>query len=101
MLRNTRASGSRDGKLLYGIHSNKDQHQVLFSVEVASGGQKDIEDLRMDFLPGGAWQPGVRLGLAPDGESFAVSIRKERSDLWVLEGFISRPGSGAGSGNIS
>ncbi len=83
---------SRDGRLLYGIHPDNDRHQILFSVDVASGKEKSIEDLGMDFLPSGVWQPGVRLSLAPDGKSFAVSIRKERSDLWLLEGFNSGPG---------
>jgi hypothetical protein len=36
--------------------------------------------------------PGVRFSLAPDGESFAMFVRKERGDLWMLEGFNPRSG---------
>jgi eukaryotic-like serine/threonine-protein kinase len=81
---------SRDGKTLYGIGPNKDHHQVLVSLDVASGHQKEVQDLGTEFLPGEPWDPAMRFSMAPDGEGFAVSIRKERSDLWMLEGFNSR-----------
>ena len=83
---------SRDGKTLYGIHPNEDQHEILFSLEVASGRQKDIEDLGTEFIPGGPLSPSNRYSLAPDGKSFALSIRKYRSDLWMLENFNSHRG---------
>lgn len=83
---------SRHGQTLYGTHPNQDHHQVLFSVDVASGRHQDIEDLGTDFEPGGAAIPGNRFSLAPDGKSFATSIRKTRRDLWMLEGFNSRRG---------
>jgi Tol biopolymer transport system component len=83
---------SRDGKTLYGIRPNKDQHEILFSLDLASGRQKDIADLGTEFDPRGSLQPGNRYSLAPDGKSFALSIRKYRSDLWMLEGFNSRRG---------
>jgi serine/threonine protein kinase len=83
---------SRDGKTLYGIRPNKDQHEILFSLDVVSGRQKDITDLGTEFIPGGPLSPSNRYSLAPDGKSFALSIRKYRSDLWMLENFNSHPG---------
>jgi len=81
---------SQDGRILYGIRPNADHHEILFSVEVASGRLKDISDLGTDFEPSGYLSPGNRYSLAPDGKSFALSIRKFRADLWMLEGFNSR-----------
>ncbi len=83
---------SRDGKTLYGVRPNQEHHQVLFSLDVRSGRQKDIRDLGSDFTLDGPWVPSIRFSLAPDGESFAMFIRKERSDLWMLEDFNLRPG---------
>jgi len=54
---------------------------------VVAGRQKDIEDLRTEFIPGGPLSPSNRYSLAPDGKSFALSIRKYHSDLWMLENF--------------
>jgi len=78
---------SRDGKTLYGIRPNADQHEILFSLEVASGRQKDVADLGTEFQPGHPFDPGNRYSLAPDGKSFALSVSKYRSDLWMLENF--------------
>jgi len=78
---------SRDGKTLYGIHPDENRHQILFSLEVASGRQKDVADLGTEFQPAAPLSPGNRYSLAPDGKSFALSIRKYRSDLWMLENF--------------
>jgi hypothetical protein len=61
-------------------------------LDIASGCQKDIVDLGSDFTLNGTWMPSVRFSLAPDGESFAIVIRKEHSDLWMLGGFNLRPG---------
>jgi hypothetical protein len=83
---------SRDGETLYGIRPNNNHHQVLFSLSVASHRQKDIEDLGTEFDTGAPWAAGNRFSLAPDGKSFATSIRKTRSDLWMLEGFNSPRG---------
>ena len=65
---------------------------MLFSVDVASGRQKDLQDLGTGFTINEPWMWGSRLSLAPDGKSFAITIRKLRSDLWMLEGFDSHRG---------
>lgn len=82
---------ARDGKTLYGVRVNQQHHQALFSLDVASGRQKDLEDLGSDFTLDGPWVPSIRFSLAPDGASFAMFIRKERSDLWMLENFDLQP----------
>jgi Tol biopolymer transport system component len=83
---------SQDGKTLYGIEPNKSQRQVLFALDVASGRQKDVQDLGTEFYPYGPWTSSRRWSLAPDGKSFATPVRHVRSDLWMLEGFNSRQG---------
>ena len=73
---------SADGKLVYGIRSDG-EHNTLFSVDIATGGEKVLGDLGKNYAP---VTPGI-LSLAPDGKSFVYGIVKSKSNLWMLEGF--------------
>ena len=83
---------SRDGKTLYGIRFNEKQHHIFFSLDVASGRQKELEDMGTGFAPRGRQQGSYEFSLAPDGRSVAISMMKVRSDLWMIEGFNSPRG---------
>jgi len=82
---------SKDGKLLYGIQTGPteaDQDRVtLFSLDPVTLKQKIIKELNKESTPSTNFNPGVRFSLAPDGKSFAYSVGKYRSDLWMLQGY--------------
>ena len=77
---------STDGKLLYGVRSDP-QHNLLFSLDIATLSEKVIGDLGKDFRPASGLNPGIRFILAPDGKSFTYSTRTFKRNLWMLEGF--------------
>ncbi len=80
---------SRDGKLLYGIQIGETEadrdRATLFSLDPVSLKQTTIKELGKDFIP--ARDFTVRFGLNPDGKSFVYSVAKDRSDLWMLQGY--------------
>jgi hypothetical protein len=82
---------SADGKLLYGVRAEQ-EHNMLFSVDVATGSEKVIGDLGKDFRPASGLNPGIRFSLAPDGKSFVYSTRTFKRNLWMLEGFAPKTG---------
>jgi serine/threonine protein kinase len=77
---------SADSKLLYGIRLDKDR-QTLFSIDIATKGEKTIGDVGKDFTPQSFLTPGVRLSLSPDGKSILYPALRDTSSLWMLEGF--------------
>jgi serine/threonine protein kinase/Tol biopolymer transport system component len=82
---------SADGKLVYGIRPDGDRN-LLFSVDIATGAEKVIGDLGVDFRPGTSLNPGIRFSLAPDGKSFVYATGKTKNNLWLLEGFAPKTG---------
>ena len=82
---------SRDGKLLYGIQtsvSEADQDRAtLFSLDPITLKQKVIKELGKDLRPNASFGLGIRFSLAPDGKSFVYSTGKDRTDLWMLQGY--------------
>jgi len=78
---------SGDGKLLYGLREEPDG-VTLFSLDVASGAQKNIGKLGAEFRPQSDLHPAVRFSLAPDGKSFVYAAAKYRSNLWMLNGAV-------------
>jgi hypothetical protein len=71
---------SPDSKLLYGIR-RADDRTVFFSVDIATGAEKDLGNWDRTFSPVTNLGPGIRFSLAPDGKSFVYSIEKGRSNL--------------------
>jgi hypothetical protein len=53
--------------------------------------QNVIKELGKDLRPVSGFNPGIRFSLAPDGKSMVYSTVKQRSDLWMLQGY-SQPG---------
>ena len=82
---------SSDGKLLYGLRSEK-ARQLLFSVDVATGAEKIVGETAGDFPPGSNLSPSIRFSLAPDGKSFVYGSGKFTTNLWMLEGFGAKQG---------
>jgi eukaryotic-like serine/threonine-protein kinase len=77
---------SSDSQRLYGIRPDQD-HNYLFSLDIASGREKLIGDIGRDFTPGSYLNPGVRLSLSPDGTHVLFPSMRFSSSLWMLEGF--------------
>jgi Tol biopolymer transport system component/predicted Ser/Thr protein kinase len=77
---------SADSRRLYGIRPEND-HNYLFSVEIASRQEKVIGDIGKDFTPGSDLNPGIRLTLSPDGKSVLFPSVRRSTSLWMLEGF--------------
>lgn len=82
---------SSDGKLLYGLRSEKGR-QLLFSVDVATGAEKIVGETAGDFPAGSNLSPSIRFSLAPDGKSFVYGSGKFTTNLWMLEGFGAKQG---------
>jgi Tol biopolymer transport system component len=86
---------SKDGRLLYGIQigeTEADQDRAtLFSMNPLTLRQNVIKELGKDLRPGSYLNPGIQFSLAPDGKSMVYSTLKQRSDLWMLQGY-SQPG---------
>ena len=83
---------SRDSRLLYCLRGERD-HEVLFSVDIATSTQKVIGTLDGEFRPGTDLSPGIRLSLAPDGKSIVYAhFRSDVTNLWLLEGFAPKTG---------
>jgi eukaryotic-like serine/threonine-protein kinase len=78
---------SGDSKLLYGLREESDG-VTLFSLDVASGAQKNLGKLGHEFRPESDLQPAVRFSLAPDGKSFIYAAAKAHSNLWMLTGAL-------------
>jgi Tol biopolymer transport system component len=81
---------SKDGRTLYGV-TRKGSQAILKAVTVAGGAERVVGDLGQDF-PASWAVPSIRLSLAPDGNTFAYAVVRQRWDLWMLEGFEPPPG---------
>src|SRR5262249_39956148 len=77
---------SADGTALYGLRA-EGEHELLFSVDLATGAEKVIGDVGPNFRPGSNLNPTIRLSLAPDGKSIAYGTGRFRTNLWMLDGF--------------
>jgi serine/threonine protein kinase len=86
---------SKDGKTIYGIRQTGSRRLVLASMDVATGAEKTVSDLGpypASFAYGSVMGalPLRGFSRAPDGKSFATSIIRPSSDIWLLAGFEPR-----------
>jgi Tol biopolymer transport system component len=81
---------SKDSSRLYGIRS-KDGRHTLFSLDIATKGERKIGEIDPDYRPGSFLIPGIRLSLSPDGKRILYSTVKGQTSLWMIEG-LRRPG---------
>jgi Tol biopolymer transport system component len=80
---------SKDSKTAYGIRDDGGK-LWLFSLDIGAGKFRDIKQVDNSLRPRSPLNPGVRFSLAPDGKSFAYSINKEESSVWMLQGFAAK-----------
>ena len=80
---------SKDGDRVYGV-DNRNRRLVLFSIHARGGGEETITDLGpapLDPAPYLYFGSVRGFSMAPDGKTFAASILRPKSDIWLLEGF--------------
>jgi serine/threonine protein kinase len=73
---------SKDGSLLYLIRRGSDGRWELVAIDIESGNERKVGDLR---LPAPAIIRGF--SLHPDGKSFITSVDIPKFDIWLLDGF--------------
>jgi len=77
---------ARDGSTLYGVKQSDDSQQlVLVAVDVASGHLKILNDGLAPVPPVNAPIKGFS---SISGRSFATSLVRVRSDLWLIDDFL-------------
>ena len=77
---------SKDSKTAYGIREEGGK-LFFFSLDMETAKLRDIKPLDSSLQPRSPLNPAVRFTLAPDGKSFAYSIAKPESSVWMLQGF--------------
>ncbi|HEY4960495.1 MAG TPA: hypothetical protein VII29_06535, partial [Terriglobales bacterium] len=80
---------SRDSKSAYGIRNDAGKWS-FFSLDLATAKLHDIKQLDRSLRPQSDLSPAIRFTLAPDGKTFAYSIVKRSSSLWMLQGFAGK-----------
>jgi Tol biopolymer transport system component len=80
---------SKDGKAAYGIRDEAGK-PILFSLDIETAKLRDIKALDSSLRPASHLHPSIRFTLAPDGKSFAYSIAKPESSVWMLQGFAGK-----------
>jgi Tol biopolymer transport system component len=80
---------SKDGRNVLGVYRNTSGNGAqwqLWSVDVATGGERLVADLDLPASAMGL----TGFSLRPDGTRFATSLGLWPSDIWMLEGFDRR-----------
>jgi serine/threonine protein kinase len=77
---------SRDGSLLYAVRQDANRKMIVISFDPKTGKETSISDLGPIPLQISD-SPFAGFSMAPDGKSFATSILRTESDLWILEDF--------------
>jgi Tol biopolymer transport system component/predicted Ser/Thr protein kinase len=77
---------SRDSSTIY-IASSLSDPARLDAINVLTGASQKIADLGPDISFEGSRNGCLSGSLAPDGKSFATTLAKTTSDIWILDGF--------------
>jgi Tol biopolymer transport system component len=77
---------ARDSSLLYGIRQDANRRMIVVSLDPKTGTEKSISQLGTTPMQT-TDSPFAGFSMAPDGKSFATSIHRTESDLWILEDF--------------
>jgi len=81
---------SRDSSSIY-VASSQSEIAQLFAVDIKTGKAKKIADPEKNVEFRMNTNYSLSASLSADGKSFFTSVRVDKSDLWLLEGFP-RPG---------
>jgi Tol biopolymer transport system component len=79
---------SRDGATIYGLHDSSENHTLLAAIDVASKRLTTLGDL-------GPRATYYGFSLSPEGKSFATTLVRDTSDIWILDGLTPAGGSSA------
>ena len=77
---------SHDSSLLYGIRQDANRKLIVVSLDPKTGTEKLISELGTTPMQISE-SPFAGFSMAPDGKSFATSLHRTESDLWILEDF--------------
>jgi Tol biopolymer transport system component len=88
-IRSASLAFSKDGRTAYGIRQDAGKW-FLFTLDIETGKLHDIKGLDRSLRPQSELDPGIRFSLAPDGKSFAYSVVKSESSVWMLQGFANK-----------
>ena len=77
---------SHDSSLLYGIRQDANRKLIVVSLDPKTGTEELISELGTTPMQISE-SPFAGFSMAPDGKSFATSIHRSESDLWILEDF--------------
>jgi len=80
---------SHDSKLLYGMRQ-EGERQLLFSIDLATGRERIIGEVRPALPPASNLTPSIRFSLSPDGKRVIYGSGTFKSNLWILAGFKPR-----------
>lgn len=70
---------SRDGTKIYGLYDDARNHTLLAAIDVASARLTTLGDV-------GPHATYYGFSLSPDGKSFATTLARDTSDIWILDG---------------
>jgi Tol biopolymer transport system component len=83
---------SRDGSAIYTIGPREGGGSQLLFMDVGTGVVKVVSTFAPDLVFSTGMNPGLRFSMAAAGKSFLASVRRLRTDLWILDGFDPPPG---------
>jgi Tol biopolymer transport system component len=89
-VRGTALLWSRDSRTIYTIAPRMEGGSQLLSIDISTGVVKTETSFGNELAFGTGMNPGLRFSMAPDGRSFSASVRRLRTDIWILEGFNRR-----------
>jgi Tol biopolymer transport system component len=75
-----------NGSILYGL-TTQDRQQSIVALDTETRREKLIMQLEPQYRIGDVRTSTLRLSVAPDGKSLAVTVRRVTSDIWMLESF--------------
>jgi Tol biopolymer transport system component len=78
---------SRDGSLIYTVGPREAGGSQLLSMDISTGVVKVVSAFAPNLVFSTGMNPGLRFSMAADGKSFLASVRRLRTDLWILDGF--------------
>jgi hypothetical protein len=77
---------SADARTIYGLVVDAPGSRIV-AIAVASGETRVVRPLPDDLLFQTPINPGLRMTLSADGKRLLTTVRRSRSDIWMMEGF--------------
>jgi eukaryotic-like serine/threonine-protein kinase len=74
---------SKDGSFIYAIGKHSNSGWLLYSIDPDTGKEKMISELGLSSINSGMFG----YSLSADGKRIATSLKRGKSEIWILEGF--------------